>query len=220
MPGVLTGCQRTVMAGRAGTKHLIVIHVANGGPYIGAVAILANIRRLYMKRALAGRVRAVVTTHAVVHNIGMVKISWHPGDRRVAVIAVIAAGYVGWVFTDGCKAIVAGITGTANLRVVDGVGWHPDVGRVTVFADLRRLDMGRVFAGCVGTIVATGAITRDVYVVKIRRQPANSGVTVIAVVAAIDMCRVLASCGQSIMTGATCADCLGVINGENGVPHI
>lgn len=43
--------------------------------------------------------------------------------------------------------------------------------------------------------------------------------TVIAVVAACNMRRVLASCGTAIVTGAAAAHYVGVVNGQHGLPN-
>ena len=91
---------------------------------------------------------------------------------------------------------------------------------MAIFTNFRRLDMGRILAGRVGTIVAAGAIARDVHVIEIRRQPADSGVTVVAVVAADHVVLVLATGGHTVMTGTTGTHYLRVIDGESGDPYI
>ena len=78
-----------------------MVHRGNWHPDVGIVAILANVGRLDMRRALASRIRAVMATGAVVHNIDMVKIGRQPGDRRVAVVTIIAAG-------DMCRVLAGG----------------------------------------------------------------------------------------------------------------
>jgi len=136
VPWVLPCCERTVVAGRAGPKYLVVIHIGHWRPHICAVAILANIGCLNVQRTLACRVGSIVTTTAVVNDVGVVEVRRHPGGRRVTVIAVIAAGNVGRVFAGGCSAIVAGIAGAVDLRVIDRIRRYPDVGRMTIFADI------------------------------------------------------------------------------------
>ena len=77
-----------------------------------------------------------MTTTAVVHDVDVVEVRRDPGGRRVTVIAVIAAGNVGRVFAGGRNTIVAGIAGAVDLRVIDRIRRYPDVGRMTIFADI------------------------------------------------------------------------------------
>jgi hypothetical protein len=58
------------------------------------MTILTNIGSLNVVLALAGRVNAIVTTDAIASDIHMVKVCWQPACRRVAVLAIIAAGNV------------------------------------------------------------------------------------------------------------------------------
>lgn len=179
-----------------------MVHGRHRRPHVRAVAVLANIRCLYVYWTLASRVRAVVTTYAVVHDIGMVEIRGHPGHGRMAVVAIVAAGNMSRVFANGRNAIVAGIAGTGNLRVIDNVHRHPDIGCMAVFADICGLYMSWVFARRVGTIVTAGAITRDVHMIKIRRQPADGGMAIIAIIAAVDVRRIFARRGYAVMADA------------------
>lgn len=190
------------MARRAGSKYLVVVHVRHRCPHVRAVAVLANIRCLYVHRTLASRVRAIVTTHAVVHDIDMVEVRGHPGHGRMAVIAIVAAGNMRRVFANGRNAIVAGIAGASNLCVIDNVHGHPDVGRMAVFADIRGLYVGRVFARRVGAIMTAGAIASDVHMIEICRQPADGGMTIITIIAAVDVRRGFAGRGYAVMTDA------------------
>ncbi len=57
--------------------------------------------------------------------------------------------------------------------MIYGVSGRPDVRRVAILTNIACLDVGRVFAGCVGAVVATGAIAGNVHVIEIRGQPAN-----------------------------------------------
>ncbi len=155
-----------------------------------------------MHRTLASRVRAIVTTHAVVHDIDMVEVRGHPGHGRMAVIAIVAAGNMRRVFANGRNAIVAGIAGASNLCVIDNVHGHPDVGRMAVFADIRGLYVGRVFARRVGAIMTAGAIASDVHMIEICRQPADGGMTIITIIAAVDVRRGFAGRGYAVMTDA------------------
>jgi len=167
---VLAGGIRAVVAGCTGAQHLVVVYGSHRRPDDRCVARLADVGRLYVRRALARGVCAVVTTETIVDDVGVVKGRGRPGDRRMAVIAVIAAGYVGRVFT-GCRdPIVTGAASTDNLRMVDGVSGHPHIRRMTVFTDVTRLHMcRRILARGVGAVMAAEAVARDVDVVEIRR---------------------------------------------------
>ena len=76
------------------------------------MAVLANVSRQDMCRVLTRSLRPVVTADAVVGDIGEVECCGRPGDRRVAVIAVVAAGKVGRVLAFGGVAVMAGEAGT------------------------------------------------------------------------------------------------------------
>jgi hypothetical protein len=197
-----------------------VVHVRHRRPHVRAVAVLANIRCLYVHRTLASRISTVVTTNAVVHDIGMVEVRRHPGHGRMAVIAIVAARNMSRVFANGRNAIVAGIAGAGNLRVVDNVHRHPDIGRMAVFADICGLYVGRVLARRVCAIVTAGAIARDVHVIEIRRQPADCGMTVVTIIAAGYVGRMLASRDHTVMAGTTSPYHLGVVDGKSGSPQV
>ena len=73
------------------------------------------------------------------------------------------------MFAGRYYAVMAGAASTNDLRMVDGVNRHPDVGCMAVLADIGRLNMCEVLACSVNTVMAAGAIARDIYVIKIRR---------------------------------------------------
>ncbi len=80
--------------------------------------------------------------------------------------------------------------------------------------------MGRILASSVGTVVAAGAITCDVHVVEIGRQPADCGVTIVAVVATVYVGWMLAGRDYAVMTCTTVSHHLGMVHGESGGPDI
>jgi len=73
-----------------------------------------------------------------------------------------------------------------------------------------------VFARRVGAVVAAEAVSGDVYVIEIRRYPRDGGVTVIAIIAARDVRRMLADCGRSVVAGTACANDLRVVHLVSG----
>jgi len=99
------GSISAVMAGRAGPKDLVVVDRCNGRPDDRTVAVLADVRSLDMRRALARCVIAIVTTGTVVNDAGVVEGCGRPGDSRVTVVAIVAARYVRRMFA-GCRNAV------------------------------------------------------------------------------------------------------------------
>ncbi len=106
MPGILAGRGSAIVAGRARAEDLIVVHRGDGFPDISVMAVLANIGCLYVQRSLARRVSAVVTANAIVDDIHVIEVRRHPGDARVAVVAVVAARNMGRVLAGGDRAVM------------------------------------------------------------------------------------------------------------------
>ena len=91
------------------------------------MAVLAYIGRGDVCRRLSRCVRSVVAGYAVAKDIRVTEVGRDPGDRRVTVVAVVAAVEVRWMLTDCSGAVVAGGAGSNYLRVVDGVGRRPGI---------------------------------------------------------------------------------------------
>jgi len=89
---------------------------------------------------------------------------------------------------------------------------------MAVFADIRRLNVCRAFAGRVRAVMAAKTISDDVHVIEIRGQPADRAVTVIAIIAACNVSRVLTGCNDAIMAGPTSTQNLCVVDGDHGLP--
>jgi len=133
--------RKTIMARAAGADHLSVIDRHDGCEYVRPMAVLANVRRVHVCRVLAGRFGAVMATKTIAADIDMVKVCWQPAERAVAVVASGAAGDMGWVLAGRNDAIVAGTAGANNLAVIDAHDRHENIGRMAVFAEVRRLNM-------------------------------------------------------------------------------
>ena len=73
------------------------------------------------------------------------------------------------VLADGNGAIVAGDASPDYLGVIDGQYWRKNIRRVTVFADVRCLNVSRVFANGIRAVMAAGTVARDIDVIKVRR---------------------------------------------------
>lgn len=115
------------------------------------------------------------------------------------------------VLASSNSAVVTGRTRAQHLCVIDGHHGCKHIGRVTVFANIRCLRMRRIFAGCVGAVVAAHTIAHDVYVIKVCGQPGDSAVAVIAVIAASDVALVLAGGNNTVVTVSTVTQYLSVI---------
>jgi len=173
MARVLSGRRRAVVAGRAGAEHLVVIHRRNRRPHVGAVAVLADVGRLNVQRALPGRVSAVMAAGAVVDDVGVVEIRRDPGHGRVAVVAVVAAAYMSRMFARRGHAIMAGAAGADHLDMIHCEHGRPYIGGMAVLTNITRLDVCRPLACCVGPVMATDTVARDVDVVEIGGQPGD-----------------------------------------------
>ena len=72
--------------------------------------------------------------------------------------------------------------------------------------------MRRVLASCIGAVVTTNAIARDIDVIEVGRDPRNRRMAVIAVFAARDVGRVLARGGVAIVAGSAGPEDLGMVD--------
>ena len=168
MRRVFACCCKTVMAGAAATQHLCVIDCVDGSPHVTVVAILTDVARLYMCQVFAGGIQTVVAARAIARNIQVIECRWSPGDRRVAVIAGIAAGEVCRVLARSNYAIVTGTAGSDDLGMVDGEGGCEYVGVMAVLANVTGLNMRKILTNGVHAIVAVNAAAGDVQMIKIR----------------------------------------------------
>ena len=176
------------------------------------MAILADIRRLYVCQVLARRLEAIVTTGAIPRDANVIKIGRSPGITRMAIVTIVAAGDMGRMLAGGYDAIVAGVAGSDDLRVINGEHWREYVGVVAVFTDICSLNVVLVFACCLHTIVTVDAISGDIQVIEIRRQPSSRRVAVVTSIAAGQMIQVFAAGGNAIVAGSTLSDNLQVID--------
>ncbi len=91
MRRVLAGGSDAVVAGAATPDYLGVIDYHHGLPHIRGVAVFTDVRRQGVCRALTRCVRAVMAVYAVSRDGRVIEGCRQPGDRRVAVIAGVAA---------------------------------------------------------------------------------------------------------------------------------
>ena len=123
-------------------------------PYVGVVAILADIGCQHMCRVLARCFDAVVTADAIAGDVQVIEISGQPAGGRVAIITIVAAAYVGRVFTGSDNSVMTRAAGPNDLSVVNGYGRHKSHRAVAVFADTCRLYVNRALAHRSQTVVA------------------------------------------------------------------
>ena len=99
----------------------------------------------------------------------MSEYGWCPAITCMTVIAGVATGDMCRGLADGSDTVMAGDTGSNYLRVIDGQRRCKHIGRVAVLADIRCLNVCRIFAGCVRTVMTADAVTGDVDVIEICR---------------------------------------------------
>ena len=212
MRWVFARCRDAIMTRAAGAHHLRMVDRIGGGPHSAVVAILANICCLYVCQVLARRLDAIVTTGAISANAHVIKIGRSPGITRMAIVASVAACNVGRMLAGGYDAIVTGVAGTDDLRVINGEHRREYVGVVAVFTDITCLNVRLVFACCLHTVVTVDAISGDIQVIEIRRQPSSRRVAVVTSIAADQMIQVFAASDNAIVAGPTISDNLHVID--------
>jgi len=110
----------------------------------------------------------------------------------MAVIAGVATRDVCRILPARGNAIVAGPASANNLEMIDGVDRRPGIRTVAVLADISGLYVCEVFAGGIRTIVTVDAIVCDIGVIEVGGYPAGRRMTVIAIIAGVEMRRVLA----------------------------
>ena len=104
------------------------------------------------------------------------------------------------VLSDRGDTIVTRAACANHLCMVDCENRRKYVARVTVFAQICGLNMGRVLACRIGAVVTTDAISCDVDVIEICRQPGHCRMAIITIDTARYMCRTLSGCGKAIVT--------------------
>jgi hypothetical protein len=92
------------------------------------------------------------------HDACMIEYGRRPRICRVAIVAGIAAGDVRGAFALGDTVVVTGAARTDNLQMINPYDWLPRRRAMTIFANVRGIDVARALA-CGGTaVVATAAV--------------------------------------------------------------
>ena len=168
VPRVHAGSRSAIVAGCTRAEDLSVIDGRNGRPDICAVTIFTDVGGLRVQWTLAGRVCSVVAADAVVNNVRVVEICRQPGNSSVAVVAIIAAGDMRWVFANSYDTVMTRAASANNLSVIDSKGRNPGVRRMAIFADNAGENMVGILARRVRAVVTARTISCDVDVVEVR----------------------------------------------------
>ena len=163
---VLAGRRDAVVTGATGAQYLGVIDSDYRRPQVRGVAVLADIRRLNVRQTFADCIRAVMAADTGACDVVVIEIRGQPGDGTVAIVAGVAAGDMGRVLPGSGGAVMTGATGAQYLGVIDSDYRRPQVCGVTVLADIRRLNVCRVFTGCVRAVMAARAVADDIVMIE------------------------------------------------------
>lgn len=216
MRWVLADSRCSVMTGITGANDLRVIYRIRRHPDVGCVAVFANIRGLDVSWRLTCRVGTVMAAGAITRDIHVVKIRGQPANRGVTIVTVNSTVYMRRGLPGRYHAVMTGPASAKNLGVIDGERRRPHIRCMTVFADIGRLNMGERFAGGFNAVMAADTVTGDIDMIKVRGQPANCGMTIVASVVTGDMRWVFARCRDAIMTRAAGAHHLRMVDRIGG----
>ena len=175
------------------------------------MAIFAKVARTDVIVVLAERVCTVMTAKAITRYACMVEIGRQPGDRCMAVIAVIAARNMFRILSERDRAVMAGSASSNDLGVIDGHDRLKESNAVAILANVSRRNMILSFTRSTGSIVATSTIIRNACVVKRCRQPCACRMAIIAVVATGYVRRVFAGRIVSVMAPKAIARNTGMV---------
>lgn len=220
MGRVLARGRDAVVARTACSKDLSVIDHENRREDVGVMAVLAYVRGLNVRLVLARGLDTVVAIDAVAGDAHMIEIRWYPTGRCVAVVTGIATCNVIWRLPGCREAVMTGATGSGYLGMVDDVHRRKRIRVVAVFTYVGCCYVSWVFSGCIRAVVAARTTSRDIDVVEVGGYPARGRMTIVAGVAAVQVSRVLASRGDTVMTRAAGANDLGVIDSKHGRENV
>lgn len=150
----------------------------------------------------------------------MIKIRRNPGNRRVAVVAVVAGLDMRRMLARGDRTVVTRHAGANNLRVINRIRRRPDHVVMAVFTDIGCIDVSLAFAGRSRAVVTTEAAVDDASMIEVRRNPCSRCMAIVAIVTARDMRRVLAYCYRVVMAGYAGTDHLGVVDTHCRNPQV
>ena len=91
----------------------------------------------------------------------------------MTVVTGIATRYMCGVFAGRDGAVMAAVTGTDHLSMVNSKYGGEDVGVMAVLADITGCDMREVLTDCFNAVMAVDTITRNIQVIEVGRQPSH-----------------------------------------------
>ena len=162
MCGVFAGCSNSVMTGAAAAQHLCVIYRIHGCPHVAVVAVLTDVRCLNVGQILARRVQPIVAAYAIARDVQVVEGRRPPCNCRVAIVAGFATDEVCRVLASRYYAIVTGVAGADDLRMVNGKYGRKYVGVMAVLANIAGLNMLWILANRIHAVMAVNTGTGDV----------------------------------------------------------
>ena len=169
-----------------------------------------------MGDVLAGCGCSVVAARAVASDADMIKGRWSPSHSGMAVLTIVATRNMRRMFSCRCNAIVARVTCTNHLGVIDRKHRREHVGAMAILANVTGIDVRWRLADCFDAIVAVKASAGNVSVIKVCRNPARARVAVIARVTASDVSLILTGSQYAVVTGATRTNDLGMVDYSDG----
>ena len=86
---------------------------------------------------------------------------------------------MGRVLTGRGDAVMTRTAGAQDVRVIDCEHRRKDISVVAVFTAVTCLDVCRVLAGRIHAVVAVNAISSDVQMIEIGRQPRRRGMAIV-----------------------------------------
>ena len=119
---------------------------------------------------------------------------------------------MGRVLTGRGDAVMTRTAGAQDVRVIDCEHRRKDISVVAVFTAVTGLDVCRVLAGRIHAVVAVNAISSDVQMIEIGRQPPRRGMAIVTRIFARQMIQVFARRDNAVMAGTARTDYLHVID--------
>lgn len=183
-----------------------------------AVAVFTGIAGQYVILIFANRIAAVVAAYAVGRIIGMIEGCGNPAVGRMTGVAIFATCNVGRILANSNGVVMARRAGTDHLRMINPVCRCKQDRAMAVLTNVAGQNMIEVFADRIATVVATKAISRNIGVIEIRRQPGHRGMAVVTIVTTGNVTRDFAGSDCAVMAGTASTDHLGVVNSDCGRP--
>lgn len=208
----LAGRQRAIVTGAAAADDLGMVDAVDRRKLHRVVAILAHVAGLHVIGAFAECIGAVMAAYAVAGDVFVVEVRGDPASGKVAIRAVLAAADMCRRLAGRDIAIVAGLTGADDLRMIDGKHGRERVRCMAILANGSRQNMSNLLAGCVNAVMTARAVAGNADMVEVGRHPARGRVAIIAGVAARQVGWCLAGRQRAVVAGAAAAEYLRMVD--------